>query len=126
MAVRVLYLITELSTGGAQQALVRLLSGLDRERFIPSVACLYHGDGPPAQAIRSLDIAVTDLRMGHKLDLAALARLQRLIAAARPAILHTSLFHANLPGRIAGRLAGVPVIVSSERTMAMESECAAG
>jgi glycosyltransferase involved in cell wall biosynthesis len=122
MAERVLYLITELSMGGAQQALARLLSGLNRERFSPSIACLYNGDGPAAQAIRNLGIPVTDLRMGHKLDLAALARLQRLIAAARPAILHTSLFHANLPGRIAGRLAGVPVIVSSERTMAMESE----
>jgi glycosyltransferase involved in cell wall biosynthesis len=119
---RVLYLITELSMGGAQQALVRLLSGLDRERFSPGVACLYNGGGQAAQSIRSLGIPVTDLMIGHKQDLAALARLQRLVAAASPQILHTSLFHANLPGRIAGRLAGVPVIICSERTMAMESE----
>jgi hypothetical protein len=41
---KVLYLITELSMGGAQQALLHLLCGLNRERFNPTVACLYNGD----------------------------------------------------------------------------------
>ena len=44
MATPILYLITELSTGGAQVALLRLLEGLDRERFSPTVACLYNGE----------------------------------------------------------------------------------
>jgi hypothetical protein len=38
--VRIVYMITELDTGGAQKMLVRLLARLDRERFSPSVVCL--------------------------------------------------------------------------------------
>ncbi len=122
MSIHILYLITELSTGGAQVALLRLLKGLDRDRFYPTVACLYNGDGAVAQEIRALDTRVFDAGMRHKADLAALLHLYRWIRRVHPAILHTSLFHANLPGRILGRLAGVPIIVCSERTMAMESE----
>ena len=122
LPVSILYLITELDTGGAQMALLRLLSRLDRARFSPTVACLYNGDGAVAREIRALGIPVFDARMRHKADLAALWRLYRQIRHVRPTILHASLFHANLPGRILGRLAGVPIIVCSERTMAMESE----
>ena len=122
MSVAVFYLITELDTGGAQVALWRLLARLDRLRFSSTVACLYNGDKAVAQAIRALGIEVRDARMHHKADLVALLRLYRWIRHLRPTILHTSLFHANLPGRILGRLAGVPVVICSERTMAMESE----
>jgi glycosyltransferase involved in cell wall biosynthesis len=118
----ILYLITELSTGGAQAALLHLLEGLDRERYTPTVACLYNGDGAVAREIRALGIDVFDAQMRRKIDLLALLRLYRHIRRVCPAILHTSLFHANLPGRILGRLAGVPVIICSERTMAMEGE----
>jgi len=122
MSVAVLYIITELNTGGAQVALWRLLARLDRLRFSSTVACLYNGDKAVAQAIRALGVQVWDARMRHKADLAALWRIYRWIRHLRPTILHTSLFHANLPGRILGRLAGVPVVICSERTMAMESE----
>jgi len=122
MSVAVLYIITELNTGGAQMALWRLLARLDRLRFSPTVACLYNGDKAVAQAIRALGIEVWDARMCHKGDVAALWRLYRRIYRLRPTILHASLFHANLPGRILGRLAGVPVVICSERTMAMESQ----
>jgi glycosyltransferase involved in cell wall biosynthesis len=122
MLIRVAYFVTELDTGGAQMALLRLLEGLDCERFSPTVACLYNGDGAVAQAIRALGVQVFDARMHHKANLVALLRLYRWIRRVRPMILHTSLFHANLPGRILGRLAGVPIIICSERTMAMESE----
>jgi glycosyltransferase involved in cell wall biosynthesis len=127
MRVPILYFITELSTGGAQNALLRLLKGLDRDRFFPAVACLYNGDNAVAREIRTLGIDVFDARMHHKADLLALLRLYRHIRRTRPTVLHTSLFHANLPGRILGRLAGLagtpaPIVVCSERTMAMEGE----
>jgi glycosyltransferase involved in cell wall biosynthesis len=126
-AIPILYLITELSTGGAQMALLRLLERLDRERYTPTVACLYNGDGAVAQDIRALGVPVFDARMRHKADLLALLRLYRHICHVRPAILHTSLFHANLSGRVLGRLVGLagtpaPIVICSERTMAMESE----
>jgi sugar transferase (PEP-CTERM/EpsH1 system associated) len=112
--------ITELDTGGAQKALARLLARLDRQRFSPSVACLYNGDKVVAQEIRALDIPVTDLGMAAKWRWDALWRFYRLLRRFRPKILHTWMFHANIPGRVLGRLTGVPVVISSERTMGQE------
>lgn len=121
MQAPVLHLITELSTGGAQSALTRLLATLDRARFPPAVACLYNGDGAAARAIRALGIPVADLGMTAKWRGDAFWRLYRLLRRKRPAILHTWMFHANIPGRLLGRLAGVPIVISSERTMGQEA-----
>jgi glycosyltransferase involved in cell wall biosynthesis len=122
MPVNVLYLTTELAMGGAERALLHLLTNLNRERFTPEVACLYNGDGVVGHAIQELDIPVYDAQMRGKADLGALVRLYNHIRTRPPTILHTSLFHANMPGRIIGSLVGVPIIISSERTMAMENE----
>lgn len=111
----ILHLITELSAGGAQTALLRLLTGLDRSRFSPAVACLYNGDGAAAQHIRALGVPVTDLGMTAKWRWDALGRLYGLLRRERPAILHTWMFHANFPGRVVGRLAQVPIVVTSRR-----------
>jgi len=122
MSIRIVYVITELNTGGAQKVLLQLLSRLDRQRFSPSVACFCNGAGAVAQEIRTLGIRVADLGMTAKWRVDAFWRLYRLLRKERPVILHTHLFHANIPGRVLGRLAGVPVIISTEHTMGMESE----
>jgi sugar transferase (PEP-CTERM/EpsH1 system associated) len=115
--IHVLHLITELSIGGAQTALLGLLTGLDRGRFSPAVACLYNGDGLAAQRIRALDLPVTDLGMNAKWRWDALWRLYRLLRRERPSILHTWMFHANVLGRVLGRRAGVPIIITSRRNV---------
>lgn len=121
MIVPVHYLITELSMGGAQTALFELLSNINRERFQPTVSCLYNGDHDIAQKIRDEKIPVQDLGMTSKLRVDAFVRMYKLIRKQRPTILHTWMFHANIPGRLLGRIAGVPIIISSERVMEMES-----
>lgn len=121
MPIPVAYLITELSVGGAQSALLRLLRGINRKRFVPSVGCLFYGDGASGEAIRTLGIPVFDAGMHRKTDWRALCSVFHWLKVVRPIILHTSLFHANLIGRIVGRLAQVPIVLCSERTMAMEA-----
>lgn len=120
MTTTVMHLITELDSGGAQSALLRLLERLDRKRFTPVVLCLYNGDRLVAQQIRRLGVEVIDLGMTHKWRLDAFWRLWRHLRRVRPTLLHTWMFHANIPGRLLGRLAGVPTIISSERTMGQE------
>jgi glycosyltransferase involved in cell wall biosynthesis len=117
---KVIHLITELDRGGAQMALYRLLAHSDRQQYAPHVLCLYNGDKVVAQQIRQHGIPVTDLGMTAQWRLDALWRLYRVLRQERPFLLHTWMFHANIPGRILGRLAGVPVIISSERTMGQE------
>lgn len=122
MTTRVLYFITELSAGGAQSVMLHLVERLDRQRFEPSVACLFNASGSTGQALREQGVPVLEAGTHHKGDLASFGRLYRIIAELKPAILHTHLFHANLPGRFLGRLAKVPVIINTEHTLAMESE----
>jgi sugar transferase (PEP-CTERM/EpsH1 system associated) len=119
--VSVLHVITELDIGGAQKALAHLLARLDLQRFSPTVACLYNGDKIVAEEIRALDVPVINLDMTAKWRWDAFWRLYRLLRRERPTILHTWMFHANIPGRVLGRLAGAPIIISSERTMGQES-----
>ncbi|MEJ2751041.1 MAG: glycosyltransferase, partial [Anaerolineae bacterium] len=113
----VLHLITELDAGGAQSALYRLLKHGDSARFRPVVACFYNGDGAAAQRIRQLGIPVVDLDMTGWYRLDALWRLYQLLRRERPFILHCWLFHANFLGRIVGRLARVPIIITARRNV---------
>jgi glycosyltransferase involved in cell wall biosynthesis len=101
-------------------ALLRLLERLERSEFQPLVACYYNGDGRIAQKIRSLGINVVDLGMSSKWRIDALFRLYRLLIDEHPTILHTWMFHANIPGRLLGSLAQIPIIISSEHTMGQE------
>jgi glycosyltransferase involved in cell wall biosynthesis len=117
---RVLYLITELETGGAQTALAGLVLNLDRSRFQPLAVCLY-GAEATAQQLLAGGVPVRNLNMRNKADVGAVIQLWRLLRRERPVILHAFLFHANLLARVVGRLSGVPIIVTSERTMGMES-----
>ncbi len=118
--IKVVHFITELDRGGAQMALYRLLRHADRQKFAHQVVCLYNGDKVGAQQIRQLGTPVSDLGMTAQWRLDALWRLYRLLRRERPFLLHTWMFHANIPGRVLGRLAGVPVIISAERTMGQE------
>jgi glycosyltransferase involved in cell wall biosynthesis len=113
----VMHLITELGVGGAQSALYRLLFAVDRQRYAPSVVCLYGGDGRTARRIRELGIPVHDLRLHAPWQFFAFWRLFRLLRRERPALLHCWLFHANILGRVFGFLAGVPVIVTGRRSI---------
>jgi glycosyltransferase involved in cell wall biosynthesis len=74
--------------------------------------------GPWTEEIRAAGIPVhsADLRrqISPLADLAALAALVRLFRAVRPHLVHTHTPKANLLGRLAARLAGVPVVVGTE------------
>jgi len=117
--VNLLFLITDLKYGGAQTVLLYLLDYLDLEKYHPQVACLYGGDLPVAAALRAKGICVTDLKMSHSWRLDALWRLYRLLRREQVTILHASLFHASLAGRLVGRLARVPVILTWRQNVSL-------
>jgi glycosyltransferase involved in cell wall biosynthesis len=113
----VLHFITELDAGGAQTALYRLLKHTDLTGIKPVVVCLYNGDRLMADRIRQLGVPVIDVQLTAWWRIDALWRLYRLLRRERPSILHCWLFHANFLGRIMGRLARVPIIITSRRNV---------
>ena len=114
--IRVAHLITGLEAGGAERSLATLVARLD-PRFGSEVISLVE-PGPMAREIRAAGIPVTSLSMRRGAargpsglaGLAGLMRLVRHLRETRPAVLQTWLYHADLMGLAAGRLAGVPHI----------------
>jgi glycosyltransferase involved in cell wall biosynthesis len=112
--VRIAFCITDLDPGGAERALVQLVTRLDREQWDPTVLCLA-GPGLLADELQSAGVPVVCLGAKHWSSVGIMLSLVRALRQFRPAILQTFLFHANILGRIAGRLAGIKTIVSGIR-----------
>lgn len=109
---RIRFLITSLDRGGAEKYLATVARGLAARGFDVGVAGL-KGLGPVGEELKADGIPCRSLG-AHPARLAAWLRRER------PTILYGFLFHATIVARMAGRLAGVPLIVSSEQLMGME------
>ena len=110
---RVMFVITSMPVGGAETALVELVRRLDRERFQPELCCLKHF-GPLGEILAREIPAVTGL-LAHKYDFAVLGRLTRLLKRRRiDAVVTVGTGGDKMFwGRLAGWLAGVPVVCSA-------------
>lgn len=99
------------SYGGGERYLELLLDRMDRTRFHPLLIC-----PEPGSFIGRMEARGVETHLVHLAPLfnpIALWRLTRLLVRERVTILQTHGARANFYGRIAGRLAGVPVIVST-------------
>jgi glycosyltransferase involved in cell wall biosynthesis len=111
---RIAFCVTDLDAGGAERALVQIVTRLDHRRWEPHVFCLDAG-GVLVDELRAAGVDVVCLGARRSRDFFVVWPLARRLAALRPAILQTFLFHANIVGRLAGTAARVPVIVSGIR-----------
>ena len=110
---KVLQLIPTLDRSGAEKQMVMLAKGLPRNRFRVEVAALTRS-GPLEAELDAAGIPVTVIGKSLKLDPIALARLARFLKAGSFDVVQTWIFAANTYGRVASRLAGVPVVVVAE------------
>jgi glycosyltransferase involved in cell wall biosynthesis len=117
---RALFLIDELDVGGTEQQILELVRRLDRGRYDPFVVCFR--PGRVAGEIQDLGVPVVTLPKRGKADVRLVAALVRLMRARKVGLLQTYLFTANTWGRVAGIIARVPVLVSSERNVDMWEE----
>src|SRR5271156_297743 len=93
--------------------MVLLAKGLPRDRFRVEVATLTRM-GPLEDELSAAGIPVTAIGKRLKVDPFALARLTSLLKNRRFDLVQTWIFAANTYGRVAARLAGVPVVVVAE------------
>ena len=115
---RVLRAITRLNIGGPAIHAIILTRGLQNDRF---ASVLVTGqEGPREGSMRKLALTrgvrplILD-ELGREVspsnDLRATLRMYRLIRRARPHIVHTHMAKAGTAGRLAARLARVPIVV---------------
>ena len=119
---RVHHLITGLHTGGAEMALFRLLKTMQDLGYAVEnrVTSLVPG-GPLAERIRSLGVEVDDLSMRRSLPgPMALPRMAGKLRRFSPDLLQTWMYHADLLGLMAARLAKVRTVVWNVRCTRMD------
>lgn len=110
--IRVVHVITGLDTGGAEMMLFKLLSGMDHRSFHSSVISLTDV-GPVGERIRSLDVPVWSLGMRRGVpDVSAVWRLARRLRDQAPQVVQTWMYHADLVGGLAARLARCSIAIA--------------
>lgn len=108
------FCITGLQPGGAERALVQIVKRLNREKWAPVVYSLT-GTGPLVADLQAAGIPTEILHADTAWDVSIIRKLAGKFKEQKPVLLQTFLFHANLAGRIAARLSGVPHVVSGIR-----------
>lgn len=109
---RVMFVITSMPVGGAETLLVDLIRRLDRSRFLPELCCLK--DLGPLGEMLALEIPAHHGLLARKSDVRVLWRLAGLMRQRRiDAVVTVGAGDKMFWGRLAARLAGVPVIASA-------------
>jgi len=85
-------------------------------RHDADVVTLYN-PGPVADQIREAGVTVRDLGMRSNTELPALLKLRKIIRDGRYDVVHTHLYRAQIYGRPAARLAGTPVVLTTEHSI---------
>lgn len=110
---KVLHVITGLGVGGAE---LQLRSILQHTRHDADVVALYN-PGEVAGMIASDGVRVRDMGMTSNTQLGTVLRLRQVIREGRYDVVHTHLYRACIYGRVAARLAGTRVVVSTEHSI---------
>ena len=118
--IRLALVITELEPGGAERCLVELATRLDRSRFLPVVYSL--GPQPPAEKKCLVERLAGAGIPTHFLNLSspwqyftAVRKLADYFREQRPQVVQTFLFHANVVGTRAARIAAIPHVATGIR-----------
>src|SRR5215212_4755386 len=116
--IRVMRIISRMNIGGPATHVVLLNAGLDRQGF--DCLLVTGSEGASEGSLRDLAVE-NDLRLaiipelGREIaprsDLVTLVKLYRLMRRERPHVVHTHTAKAGFVGRIAARLARVPVVL---------------
>jgi glycosyltransferase involved in cell wall biosynthesis len=109
---RVMFVLTSMPVGGAETLLVELVRGLDRTRFTAEICCLKE-PGALGEQLQS-ELRLHHTLIGRKWDLGVLPRLSRLYRSRQiDAVITVAAGDNMFWGRLAAKMAGVPVIISA-------------
>jgi glycosyltransferase involved in cell wall biosynthesis len=97
-----------LELGGVPLHLFRLAKAMRGRGFCVAGVASLKAEGPVGRMLQDAGFTVYACHGRGPWDFRVLNRLRRLIEAARPDVLHTLLFHANVAGRRAARRARFP------------------
>ncbi len=116
--IKVLHILPSLTRGGAEKICFDILTNLDRKIFLPQLILFKdNGEGLKwKKDLKNKDISIISLIKRYKIDFLNFWQLYKAILRIKPDIIHTHL-GADVYGRLAGYLANIKVIVSTEHNI---------
>lgn len=121
---RVCFVIDRLTSAGTERQLLTLLRSLDRARVSPYL-CLLRGDDGESRAMEPTDCPVLRLGVGalkHPSTLVKAWRFMRFLRHERIDVVQTFFHDSTYFGVPAAKLAGVPCVIRSRRSLAYWSD----
>ena len=112
--IKILFISTALSTGGAEIMLYQLLSRIDRTNFEPIVVSLT-GKDTYGKLIEELNIPVHTLKINPgQLPLNKIGQLSRIIHQQQPDLIQGWMYHGNIAAQFSSSISGkkIPVLWS--------------
>ena len=116
---KIVHIITSLSDGGAEAVLYRLCT-YDKAYQHTVISLMDMGKYGPLLEKAGVPVFCLDMPRG-RIRLSALFRLWKLLRKLRPELVQTWMYHADLIGVIAGRMAGVHSVVWGIHHTTLES-----
>ena len=111
--IHVAHIIEALGPGGAERLLHTNLKHFDQSRVRSTVFTVYSHATHWREPIEELGVEVVSLNCESPRQLpAAIRKFRAWLRAHQPDLIHSHLWAANVVARVAGRLAGVPVVSS--------------
>jgi glycosyltransferase involved in cell wall biosynthesis len=122
MPLRVTHIIGSLGVGGAEQVLCRLLSHSNPDEFRPQVATLTPG-GVLQSKLEAVGVRVKSFDFKKSAGaVSQFAALVRYLRQQKPDVVVTWMYHSNLIGGLAARMAGELPVVWNIRNARLEKE----
>lgn len=102
-----------MARGGAERFLIDLIDNLNKDIFEPSVI-IFKEKGVGYNELQALNIQITVLEKKSTIDFHNVLNIIKQLKNDKPDIVHTQL-GGDLRGRLAAKLAGVKIIISTEQ-----------
>ncbi len=109
--IKILHIVEDLKIGGLEKVIASITAGLNSAKYQCSVWCISRGGAIADQLVeKGIDVEILDIHSYY--DPFKIFKLVRLLKGFRPDILHTHTYFSNTIGRLAGKLAKVPVMIT--------------
>jgi glycosyltransferase involved in cell wall biosynthesis len=107
-------LISSLEFGGAERQVVEMVRSFD-PKVVRPIICSLSSKVPLARFLPGKKDELNIVQKRGRFDLTTVFRVARLLRRHRVDVVHAFLFDAEIVARLAAPLAGVPVVIASER-----------
>ncbi len=118
--IKILFLITSFNKDGPGNVLLNIVKNLDKDKFLPVVACLYLGDGELQKYLSEMGVETFNLGMSKDkigwFDVRIVARLIKLLKSQKPDLIHIHLIRSVVFGGISALLMKIPFVITIHNT----------